>query len=162
MGAGAKGPYGERNTNSVCDCHDLGAFPFLSRSNTSPPFLALAKVPSIKHSVMSIFPRSRRSDARACSSLSQEPLLHQCLWYRWQVWYGGYLPGRSAHGAPVRHIHKIPLSTARGSCLGLPRVSLLWKILVSGFSNTSHCLSLMSIAFLSEVHCAKEEDQLEH
>ena len=63
IGSCAEGPYGDRKTMSVCEGHDLGAFTALSRSNITPPFLALAKVPSRKHSVMSIFPRSRRSTA---------------------------------------------------------------------------------------------------
>ena len=32
---------------------------------------------------------------------------------RWHVWYGGYRAGRSCHWAPVRRIHRIPLSTLR-------------------------------------------------
>src|SRR5690606_28326186 len=103
IGPCAEGPYGDRKTMSVCDGHDLGAFTSLSRSNITPPFLALAKVPSRKHSVMSIFPRSRRSTAKRDSALSQTPALHHCWKYRWHVWYEGYRPGRSFHGAPVRH-----------------------------------------------------------
>ena len=61
MGVCSGGPYGDRKTRSVCDCYDLGPFIYLSFSNTKPPFLAFAKVPSIKHSVMSILPRSFRS-----------------------------------------------------------------------------------------------------
>jgi len=79
IGSCAEGPYGERKTMSVCEDHDLGAFTLLSRSNITPPFLALAKVPSRKHSVMSIFPRSRRSSARRYRALSQTPALHQWL-----------------------------------------------------------------------------------
>lgn len=77
IGSCAEGPYGERKTMSVCEGHDLGALTSLSRSNITPPFLALAKVPSRKHSVMSIFPLSRRSKASRYSTLSQTPaLLH--------------------------------------------------------------------------------------
>jgi len=46
-----------------------------------------------------------------------------CWKRRWQVWYGGYFLGSSRHWAPVPNTHKIPLSTARGSCLGRPRPS---------------------------------------
>lgn len=69
----SKGPYGERKTRSVCDCHDLCPFAFFSFSNMKPPFLALAKVPSIKHSVISIFPRSFRSLANDHKTLSHVP-----------------------------------------------------------------------------------------
>ncbi len=57
---GSCGPYGDRKTSSVCDCHDLGAFAPLSFSNMIPPFLALEKVPSMKHSSISILPISFR------------------------------------------------------------------------------------------------------
>lgn len=60
MSVGSGGPYGERKTSSVCDCHDLGALATLSFSDMIPPFLALEKVPSIKHSSMSISPSSFR------------------------------------------------------------------------------------------------------
>src|SRR5690606_9638614 len=85
IGACAEGPYGDRKTMSVCEGHDLGAFTSLSRSNITPPFLARAKVPSRKHSVMSIFPRSRRSTANRYSALAHTPALHHCWKYRWQV-----------------------------------------------------------------------------
>ena len=57
---GSGGPYGDRKTSSVCDCHDLGALAPLSFSNMIPPFLALEKVPSMKHSSISISPISLR------------------------------------------------------------------------------------------------------
>lgn len=73
VGAGSEGPYGDRKTSSVCDDHDLGAFTSLSRADMEPPFLALEKVPSMKHSVMSIFPRRLRSCAKTHSTLSHTP-----------------------------------------------------------------------------------------
>ena len=73
VGAGSEGPYGDRKTSSVCDDHDLGAFTSLSRADMEPPFLALEKVPSMKHSVISIFPRRFRSCANAQSTLSHAP-----------------------------------------------------------------------------------------
>lgn len=54
------GPYGDRKTSSVCDCHDLAALTPLSFADMIPPFLALENVPSIKHSLISISPISLR------------------------------------------------------------------------------------------------------
>ena len=61
---------------SVCEGHDLGAFTSLSRSNITPPFLALAKVPSKKHSVISIFPLVAQVLGKPDSTLSHTPALH--------------------------------------------------------------------------------------
>ena len=82
VGTCSGGPYGDRKARSVCDCHDLGAFTFLSFSNIKPPFLALAKVPSMKHSVMSIFPRSLKSLAITHKALSHTPDFTQFWKYR--------------------------------------------------------------------------------
>ena len=69
----AQGPCGERKAMRVCEDHDLGASTSLSRSNSKPPFLALEMVRSRKHSVMSIFPGSRRSKAGRNEALSRTP-----------------------------------------------------------------------------------------
>ena len=111
---------GDRKTRAVCDCHDLAAFSSLCFPNSEPPFLAPAKVPSMKHSVISILPRSFKSLANVISILSNTPCCTQNWKRRWHVWYGGYLPGRSFQGAPVRSIHKIPLRISRLSRNGLP------------------------------------------
>ena len=44
---------GERKTSTVCDCHDLGAFPFAGEADGGAPFFAPAKVASMKASVKS-------------------------------------------------------------------------------------------------------------
>ena len=111
---------GDRKTRAVCNCHDLAPFPSLCLANSEPPFLAPAKVPSMKHSVMSIFPRSFKSLANLISICSNTPFCTQNWKRRWHVWYEGYLPGRSFHGAPVRSIHKIPFRISRLSRKGLP------------------------------------------
>lgn len=51
-------PGGDRKTMAVCNCHDLGPLPALRFPDGRAPFLAPAKVPSMKVSVMSIPPRS--------------------------------------------------------------------------------------------------------
>jgi hypothetical protein len=56
---------GERKTSAICHCHDLRTFAPLGGSHPWPPFLAMTKVPSTKHSVRSRWPRSRQSSAKA-------------------------------------------------------------------------------------------------
>ena len=51
-------PGGDRKTSAVCNGHDLGPLPALCFPNGRAPFLAPAKVPSMKASLMSIPPRS--------------------------------------------------------------------------------------------------------
>ena len=51
-------PGGDRKTKAVCNCHDLGPLPALRLPDGRAPFLAPAKVPSMKASLMSIPPRS--------------------------------------------------------------------------------------------------------
>ena len=58
MGRSAFNVSGDRKTRSVCDCHDLGAFATLRLADSKTPFFAGAKLPSIKASRMSIWPRS--------------------------------------------------------------------------------------------------------
>ena len=141
--------YGERKTIAVCNCHDLGPFSSLSFANEKPPFLAPAKVPSMKHSDRSILPRDRKSSARLHKILSITPASPHSWNRLWHVWYGGYRLGRSAHCAPVRNIHKMPLRTSRLSRRGRPFP------VVTGIGNNgciiAHCSSLRSIPFLSKV-----------
>jgi hypothetical protein len=66
MRRSTRNPGGDRKTSAVCDCHDLGPLPALGLPDGEAPFLAPAKVPSMKASLMSIPPRSYRSFARAC------------------------------------------------------------------------------------------------
>jgi len=159
MGACSGGPYGERNTRSVSDCHDLCPLSFLSFSNIKPPFLALAKVPSIKHSVMSIFPRSFRSFAIPQRTLSQTPTCTQFWKYRWQVWYGGYLSGISFHWALVLQIQIIPLSTWRLSCGGLPFLPGKLFDFGSRWEIISHCLLLTSMFYSRNSTWTKPKNQ---
>ncbi len=51
-------PDGDRKTRAVCNGQDLGPLAPLRFSDGRAPFLAPAKVPSMKASVMSIPPRS--------------------------------------------------------------------------------------------------------
>ena len=68
---------------------------------------------------------------------------------RWHVLLGGYRSGRSLHGAPVRKIQRMPLSTERQSCGGRPDFPG-WAL---GFGIYSaircHCSFVRSITHIS-------------
>ncbi len=133
---------GEWKRSRVCNDHDLCTLAPLGLSDTAAPFFATTKVPSMKHSDRSIFPRSSRSRAKACSTRSSTPERTHMWKRRWHVWYGGYLRGRSIQGAPVRSIHKMPSSTSRLLRQGRPRPSS--RRGGSGISGcrTAHCSSV--------------------
>jgi len=115
--------YGERKTSAVCHRHELRTFAPPGLSHSAAPFLATTNVPSIKHSDRSRSPRLLRSAAKASSTRRSVPSRDHCWNLRWQVWYGGNLPGKSCQRAPERRIHRTPLSTSRVSFHGLPRPS---------------------------------------
>src|ERR1051325_508748 len=136
---------GERKTSAVCHCHDLGPLAALGLPDMRPPFLAGAKVPSMKHSERSKPPRSSRSLASASSTRRKTPAWTHCWKRRWQVVCGGYLSGKSFHGAPVRKIQRIPLSTARVSFHGRPRPSSHTGGSGINGSSIAHCSSVRSM-----------------
>lgn len=137
---------GERKTSAVCHCHELRALTPLGLSHSRSPFLATTNVPSMKHSLISSPPLCFRSSAKASSTLASVSSLTHDWKRRWQVWYGGYLSGRSFQGAPVRSIHSTPLSTSRLSRQGLPLPSSrLGGSPING-SSIAHCSSVRSIA----------------
>jgi hypothetical protein len=101
------------------------------------------KVPSIKHSDKSSPPRECKSAAKVSNTLLSVPPLAHAWNLRWQVWYGGNLPGRSHQQAPERNIQSTPLSISRSARRGRLRV---WT--VSALSNNGsikdHCSSVDS------------------
>jgi len=113
---------GDRKTFSVCKAHDFGAFAPFGLAHTIAPFLAGAKVPSMKPSLRSMPPRSRKSLANAVRILAKTPDSVQCWKRRWHVLLEGYRWGRSAQGAPVRSIHRMPFNMALLSSGGRPDV----------------------------------------
>lgn len=143
--------YGDRKTRAVCDCHDLGPLTPLGFADTEPPFLAGEKVPSMKASVRSIPPRRSKSSAKARKIFSMTPWLLQSWNRRWQVWYGGYLSGRSFQGAPVRRIQRIPSRTSRESRQGRPRPSLRRGGTGINGSNSFHCSSVRSMEVIIHI-----------
>ena len=73
--------HGDRKTMAVCDCHDFAAFAAFCRADTSAPFFAELKLASMKDSLRSSFPRSRRSSASFCSKRVSSPERCHC-WKR--------------------------------------------------------------------------------
>jgi hypothetical protein len=134
---------GERKTKAVCHCHELRAFAPLGFSNFEPPFLADTKVPSIKVSDKSSFPRSSKSWAKVSSTLFNLSSLTHSWNRRWQVWYGGNRSGKSAHRAPERKIQSTPFITWRSARRGLPRVATTGGLSNKGSIN-NHCSSVNS------------------
>jgi hypothetical protein len=139
-------PSGERKTITVCHCHDLGRLAASSESNARAPFLAPAWEPSMYASVRSSLPRSRKSVAKPASTPCNVPSLTHVWYRRWQVWYGGYREGRSAHGAPVRRIQSTPLRTSRTGRNGRPPLEVVRCNSRSGKKppTRSHCSSVRS------------------
>jgi len=140
---------GDRKTKSVCEAHNFGSFALFGFAHTIAPFFAGAKVPSMKPSLRSIPPRSFRSWASPVSILAKTPDSFHSWKRRWQVLLGGYRSGKSPHGAPVRKIQRMPLSTARQSCGGRPDFPG-WAL---GFGIYSaircHCSCVRSICHVS-------------
>ena len=85
MGRSAFNVSGDRNTSSVCDGHDLGAFAALCLADSKTPFFAGTKVPSMKASRMSIPPRSDRSCASSRAMRRKTPGRTHCWNRLWQV-----------------------------------------------------------------------------
>src|SRR6267154_6901218 len=138
-------PQGERKTMAVCNAHDLGALAPLGFPHQSPPFLAGTNVPSTKHSLRSSPPASLRCCASVMSRCSITPDFTQFWKRRCAVWYGPYRGGRSFQGAPVRRIHKTPLSTVRRSLHGRPRPSSRTGSSGKMVCTKFHCSSVRSI-----------------
>ena len=118
--------YGDWKTMTVCHCHELRTFAPLGFSHLFAPFLAPTKVPSTKHSLTSIPPRSCKSVARAARTRSKVPSRTHCWKRRCTVVCGGYRSGKSFHGAPVLSIHSTASSTGRRGVHGLPLPSARW------------------------------------
>jgi hypothetical protein len=70
--------HGERKTMAVADRHDLAPLTTASRTDGSAPFFAELKLASMKASVRSSLPRSRRSSANRRSKRRSSPVRCQC------------------------------------------------------------------------------------
>jgi len=145
MRAGTCCVNGDRKTESVCKAHNFGSFAPFGLAHTIAPFLAGANVPSIKPSLKSMSPRSFRSLANSVRILAKTPDSVHSWKRRWHVLLGGYLSGKSAQGAPVRKIQRMPFSTALMSCGGRPDFpGLAFGFGIKSFI-FSHCSFVRSI-----------------
>jgi hypothetical protein len=151
MRRGALDMSGDRKTRSVCNCHDLGAFPALRIADSTTPFFAGLKLPSMNVSRISMSPRSYRSSASSLTMAWKTPCRTHCWNRRWHVWYGGYRWGRSFQGAPVLRIHNIAFNTSRGFLGRRPLGSFLGvKDEITG-SIRFHCSFVSSILILLHI-----------
>jgi len=112
--------YGERKTRAICHCHELSPLAPLGFSDTGAPFFATTKVASMKHSLRLNLPRSSKSLASPSRMSRNFPERTHSWSRRWHVWYGGNFSGISCQRAPVRNIHRIPLTISRLDRRGRP------------------------------------------
>ena len=131
----------QRNTLAVDHHHPLRALAPAGFADAEPPFLAGAKLPSMKASDQSNWPRSSNSPRNARQTLSQTPCSSQSFSRRQHVEGLGYFLGKSAHGAPVRRIQRIPSKTLLFSTQGRPP-SLDFRGFGKSDSIFFHCVSV--------------------
>ena len=110
----------QRNTFAVDHHHPLRSFAPFGLSDAFAPFFAGAKLPSVNASDQSSCPRWSSSERKALHAFSHTSCSSQSRSLLQQVEALGYCFGRSAQGAPVRSIHKMPSNTLRLSAQGLP------------------------------------------
>ena len=110
----------KRNTLAVDHHHPLRALAPLGLTDAFAPFFAGAKLPSTNASDQSNWPFSSSSERKARHASSQISCSSQSLSLRQQVEGLGYRFGKSAQGAPVRSIQRMPSKTLRLSAQGLP------------------------------------------
>jgi hypothetical protein len=110
----------QRNTFAVDHHHPLRSLAFFGFSDAVAPFLAGAKLPSIKHSLQSSWPRSSSSPRNARHMSSQTSCSSQSRSLRQHVEPLAYFLGTSSQGAPVRSTQSMPSKTLRLSIHGLP------------------------------------------
>ena len=131
----------QRNTLAVDHHHPLRALAAFGLSDAVAPFFAGAKLPSTNASDQSNWPFSSNSAKKVRQTWSQMSCSSQTRSRLQQVEGLGYCLGKSAHGAPVRRIQRIPSKTLRLSAQGLPpRLDFL--SLGSNGSILRHCSSV--------------------
>lgn len=130
----------KRNTLAVDHHHPLRTFATLGFADCKPPFFAGAKLPSAKVSSQSRYCRSSSSASNARQTSSQMPKSSHNFKRRQHVDGLGYRLGRSRQRAPLLSTQRIPSSTWRLSCQGLPPF-LPGAIWGSRGSSFLHCSS---------------------
>ena len=131
----------ERSTLAINQNHKLRSLPALGLADFEPPFLALKKVPSRKHSSQRTCPRSLSWARKVRQSFSSVPSLVQRPSRRWTVLFFPYRGGNSLHWAPVQRIQRMPSKHSRSSAQGRPPLRLGLR---TGrcLRVSSHCLSV--------------------
>ena len=139
-GRGAKESASQRYTLAVCHHHPLCTFATFGFTHAEPPFLALAKLPSMNTSSQLSLPWASSAERNTRQMLSQSSS-SQSRSRRQQVLALGYRSGRSRQRAPLRSTHRMPSKTSRSSARGRPNP------LAGGSSGwiISHCQSLRSV-----------------
>ena len=112
----------QRNTRAVDHHHPLRPFAFAGISDAEPPFLAGAKLPSIKHWLQSSFFLASSSLKNMRQIFSHSSSCSQSRRRRQQVLALGYSFGKSRHRAPVFRTQRMPSKTRRLSVQGRPRL----------------------------------------
>jgi len=110
----------QRNTLAVDHHHPLRALAPFGWADAFAPFFAGAKLPSTNASDQSSWPFASSSARNARQVSSHTSCSSHSFSLRQQVEGLGYILGRSAQGAPVRSIHKMPSKTLRLSAQGRP------------------------------------------
>jgi len=136
--------HSQRNTSAICHNHELGALAPLGFPDFWAPFFAETKVPSIKHSLQSIWPFLSSLRIKVRHIFSQTPCSSHIFNRLQQVLGLGYFSGRSFHLAPVRRTQRMPSKTKRLFFQGRP---LLFNFGSNG-SIAFHCFSVKYIARL--------------
>jgi hypothetical protein len=135
-------PNSQRNTFTVSQYHPLCAFATLGFADSIAPFLAGAKLPSMKASSHRSRPLASNAPSNVRQALSQTPCSSHPFNRRQHVDGEGYSSGRKRQAAPVCRIHKMPSRQLRFGAGGRPRPSL--RRFGSGNSGpiNSHCSSV--------------------
>ena len=120
-GRGAKESASQRNTRAVCHHHPLCTFATFGFTHAEPPFLALAKLPSMNTSLQLSLPCASSSQRKCRQILSQISSSSQSRSLLQQVLALGYVLGRSRQRAPLRNTQRIPSRTALSSARGRPK-----------------------------------------
>src|SRR5215510_13993942 len=110
----------QRSTRAIDQYHPLGPLAALGFADFGAPFLAGAKLPSMKHSSQRIFWRSLSWLRKARHSVRSTPLSSHCRSRRQHVVELPYRDGSSLQGAPVHRIQRMPSKQRRGSARGRP------------------------------------------
>src|SRR3990167_5954055 len=139
----------DRSTLAINQYHKLRSLAAFGFADLEAPFLALANVPSIKHSFQRICFFSCNWARKACHIFSNSPLATHLLKRLWTVLLAPYSFGKAAHCAPVHNIHNIPSKHLRSSTGGRPpRFRFSHGLLRTGNTSFSfsHCSSVNFIS----------------